>query len=48
MSNIKELQEKFEIMSSEQAILIRLDNLPENYPLSFVYDLIEFVGGKWE
>jgi hypothetical protein len=22
--------------------------LPENYPLSFVFDLIEYVGGKWE
>ena len=35
-------------MSEEQTIVIRLENLPENYPLSFVYDLVEFVGGKSE
>ena len=25
---------------------MRFDNLPENYPMSFVYDLIDFVGGN--
>jgi hypothetical protein len=35
-------------MTPEQAVLLRLENLPEHFPLSFVYDLVEFVGGKWE
>ncbi len=35
-------------MTENQVIKIKLDNLPEDYPLNFVYDLVDFVGGKWE
>lgn len=24
------------------------DGLPEQFPISFVYDLVEYAGGKWE
>ena len=46
--HIKELTDKIEKISDEQAVVLRFDNLPENYPLSFVYDLVEYVGGKLE
>jgi hypothetical protein len=46
--HIQEMTEKIKAMTEGQVILMRFDNLPENYPLSFVYDLVDFVGGKWE
>ena len=33
-------------MKQDEVVVMRFDNLPENYPMSFVYDLIDFVGGN--
>ena len=34
-------------MKDEQVISIKFDGLPEAYPLSFIYDLVDFVGGSY-
>lgn len=34
-------------MKDEQVISIKFDGLPEAYPLSFIYDLVDFVGGNY-
>ena len=44
--HIGEIKEKVESMKEDEVIVMKLDNLPENYPLSFVYDLVHFVGGS--
>ena len=42
---ISEFRETVEKIGDNQVITIRLDGLPENYPLSFIYDLVEYTGG---
>ena len=45
---INGIKERIEVVKDSEVVVIRLDNLPENCPLSFVFDLVTFVGGKWE
>ena len=42
------MQNKISALKDNEVIVIRFDNLPENFPLSFVYDIVEYSGGKWE
>lgn len=47
-ATIKEFKDKVTAMTDNQTIEIKLDYLPEYFPLSFVYDLVDFVGGNIE
>lgn len=34
-------------MKDEQVVSIKFDGLPEAFPLSFIYDLVDYVGGSY-
>lgn len=44
---IKESKELVSSMKDDEVVSIKFDGLPEAYPLSFLYDLIDFVGGSY-
>lgn len=44
---IKELTEKVSSINETQNVTLLFDNLPESFPCSFVYDLIEWAGGSF-
>ena len=42
------MSDKVSALKENEVVVIRFDNLPENFPLSFVYDIVEFAGGKYD
>ena len=36
----REFAEKIEALTDKQSIVIKIDNLPKYFPLSYVYDLV--------
>lgn len=47
LAHIAGLREKIEAIDENQTVAFTFDGLPEQFPISFVYDLVEYAGGKW-
>jgi len=45
---IKELRDKLKDVGENDAVLIKINNLPEEFPISLIIDLVELSGGQIE
>lgn len=45
---IKELRDKLKDVEENDAVLIKINNLPEEFPISLIIDLVELSGGHIE
>lgn len=45
---IKELRDKLKDVGENDAVLIKINNLPEEFPISLIIDLVELSGGYIE
>lgn len=48
LAHIAGLREKIEAIDENHTVTLTFDELPEQFPISLVYDLVEYAGGKWE
>lgn len=45
---IQELKGSLKDVAEDGAVLVKINNLPEQFPISFIIDLIELTGGQLE
>lgn len=42
------LRDKISVLDDNKVVSLLIDSLPEQFPCSFIYDLVEYAGGKLE
>lgn len=45
---INELKGKIEPLDENKTVSLLVDGLPEQFPCSYIYDLVEYAGGRLE
>jgi hypothetical protein len=47
-ATIADLRSKIEPVNENQTVSLLIDGLPERFPCSYIYDLVDYAGGKLE
>lgn len=45
---IGNIRDKISVLDESKVVSLLIDGLPEQFPCSFIYDLVEYSGGKLE
>lgn len=43
---IAALKDKISVLDENKVVSLLIDGLPEQFPCSFIYDLVEYAGGR--